>query len=805
VRLSARNLSRTPVFSLGAIVVLALGIGVNSAIFSVNTGMSRIVQRFEDPEELVFLWGAEPGWNRSPVSALDYVEWRDQAAAFQEMGVHKSSVRYLTGSGEPQRLSAVHASVNLLPMLGLHAEVGRLFGLADTGPTASSVAVITHRLWVEHFDGTAEVLGQTVTLSDNPYTIVGILPKTVEFEMLWRDASVFLPLELNTAELTWEDRQYSVIGRLMDDATVQQAQTQLTAIASRLAESQPQTNQEVRAIVEPFESFFYSNDDKLAMALLMAAVVAVLLIASVNLANVLLAKGSARQGEIAIRLAMGASRWRMVRQLLTESLFLSLVGGIAGIYLAQLGVRLLLFSFASQPFLPEEIGLDAALLTFSALVSAAAALAFGLTPALLSTRVSLAESVKETMAGASSSRSRKRFRSWLLVAQLAMTVPLVLTCVIAYLNVTGLERLDMGFSRDGLLTMRVDLPTHRYRDYAQRAAFFSEATEMVKAAPGVESAAVSTSFPIGAGQRSMYAPMIVQGRETLEGSARGPYGFQSVSPEYFTTLGVQMRSGRSFEANDGAADPQVAIVNEAFAAFYWPEEIAVGKQLTPVQDDASRVKAPDPITVVGVVADFGATFHGDPPRPTMYRPQEQAPLTWMLLVARTSADPGMVFPQLRDLIRQLDDAVPISQLRTSEAVVDLWLQESRVIAVALGLLGILALGLATVGLYGMVAYSVAQRTYELGIRMVLGADRFEVRLAVMRSFLMLSGIGLAVGLAISLAMALVMRSQLVLLQVMWVPSVLGIVTLLILVVMLASYVPARRATTIEPALALRYE
>jgi hypothetical protein len=303
----------------------------------------------------------------------------------------------------------------------------------------------------------------------------------------------------------------------------------------------------------------------------------------------------------------------------------------------------------------------------------------------------------------------------------------------------------------------------------------------------------------------MLAPMVVQGRETLEGIARGPYGFQSVSPEYFNTLGVPIRSGRSFTSNDGAADPPVAIVNEAFTEFYWPDESPVGKQLMPVQGDVSDGIPAGPVTVVGVVADFGATFRGDPPGPTLFRPQQQAPLTWMVLVARTSADPGTVFSQLQSTVRQLDEGVPLSELRTGEAIAARWLQESRVIAAALGLLGALALGLATVGLYGMVAYSTAQRTFELGIRMVLGADRRAVRVAVMRSFLVLSGIGVVVGLMISLAIAAVLRSQLVLLKVSWVPSVLGIVALVLLVVILASYLPARRATTIEPALALRCE
>jgi putative ABC transport system permease protein len=805
IRFAVRNLLKNRAFSLGAIAMLALGIGVNTAIYSVNAGMSHIVQRFQDPDELAFLWGVEEGWQSAWISGQDYLEWKASATAFRDMGVYRTSTAYVSGSGEPQRVDAVHASTNLFPMLGLTTEIGRLFGPADVDPSAPDAAVLTYRLWMERFGGDPDVLGQTVTLNDIPHTVIGVLPKTVEFEMLWRGTGVFTPLALNPAELTWEDRRYRVIGRLAVGAGMEMAQVQLSAIAARLADAHPETNSEVRARVEAFEDFFYSNDDKLGMALSMAGVVAVLLIACVNLANILLAKGTARQGEIAVRLAVGASRWRMIRQLLSESFILAFVGGVAGIYLGQIGTRLLITSSPHNPFLLEEAGIDGGLLTFVVLVSVAAALAFGLAPALLSTKVSLAEGVKESLAGASSGRARKRFRSWILVGQIALTVPLVLTCAIAYLNVTALERVDMGFERDGLLTLLIDLPVHRYRNGAQWATFYDEALEAVGTVPRIESVAAGSSFPVGGGQRSLYAPMIVQGRETEEGMARGPYGFQAVSPEYFATLGSSLRSGRYFAVGDGPVDPQVAIVNEAFVRFYWPDEDALGKQLMPVPPESPDEETPEPVTVVGVVADFGARFNGDPPGPTLYRPLGQTPTTSSFLVVRTGAEPAVVFPRIREAIRRLDATVPISHLRTSETIVDEWLQETRVIAAALGLIGVLALIMATVGLYGMVAYSVAQRTYELGIRMVLGADRSAVRLNVMKSFVTLSGVGLAIGFLISLALAAVMRSQLAMLQVSWIPSVLGIVGVLTAVVIMASYLPARRATAIEPAVALRCE
>jgi putative ABC transport system permease protein len=807
LRFSIRALFKHRIFALSAVLMLALGIGVNTAIFSINKGMASIVQRFHEPEELVLLWGVEPGWDRASVSALDYIEWQRQADAFQDMGFYRGTTRYVTGDGEPRKIRVVQASSNLLPMLGLSTEIGRLHGVNDESPSAPAVAVLTYRLWQERYDGQKDVLGRTMLLNDSPHTIIGVLPRKVEFEMLWRGAGVFTPLILDPAELSWEDRYYRVIARLDSDTSVKQAQTQMSAIAARLAEAQPETNTDVRVRVEPFEEFFYSADDRLAVMLLMMAVVAVLLIACVNLANLLLAKGTARQGEMAIRLAVGASRWRIVRQLLTESFLISFLGGLLGIALGLWGMRLLMTSFASNPFQPEEMSLDWALLIFAFAVSAAAALAFGLTPALICSRVSLGEGVKESKTGASSSLSRKRFRSSILVAQLALTVPLVMTCIVAYLNVRALEHVDFGFPREGLLTMQIDLPTHRYPNDVRRSDYYREAVAAVRSIPGVVGAGAAISLPMGAGWMKNYGPLVVQGRETAEGRAQGPRGFKTATPEYFKVFAATLKRGRYFTAEDTAGGPPVAIVNEAFARFYWPDEDPIGKQLTPVETSAGAFAetSRQPITLVGVVKDIGATFYGEPPEAEIYLPHAQFPNASMYLCARVSGDPLKLIPVVQRILQQIDAEVPITGFRSGEMIMDEWLNESRVIAVTLGLLGVLALGLSVIGLYGMVAYSVAQRTFELGVRIVLGADRADIHTTVMRSFLMLSGLGLLIGLVVSAIMGIVMRSQLAMLQVTWIPTMLGIMGLLTAVTVLASYLPARRATAIEPAVALRCE
>jgi putative ABC transport system permease protein len=810
LRFAIKALTRNKIFALGAVAMLALGIGLNTAAYSLHTGMARVVERFQNPDELVFLWGVEEGWGRAPASAGEFFTWRDETSAFRELGAFVHSYRYVSGGGDPVRVRESRTTSNLFPLLGLEAEAGRLFGSADAEPSAPSVAVLSWRFWQERYGGDANVLGQSILLNDMPHTIIGVLRREAEVESLWWGTSVFTPISLNPAIEDWEGRLYRTVARLAEGVSVAHAQTQISAVASRLAEARPETHAQARARVETFEDRFYSSDDRMAMVGMILAVFAILLIACVNLTNLLLAKGASRQGEVAVRLAMGASRGRLVRQLLSESLILALIGGGIGIFLGQWGIDLLLSALPNPPFLREEVGLDPGLLSFSLFVSASAALTFGLTPALLASRVPLSEGVKESKSGASAGRSRKRLRTWILVTQISLTVPLVLTCGVSFLNLRALQNVDLGFSKEGLLTAEVSLPPHLYGEAEQQARFFADAIEAVEAMPGVVHAAAGMSVPIGAGQTSALGPMLVPGRETLDGNARGPRGFQSISPGYFETLGVAMRSGRAFTEDDGPESPHVAVVNEVFARTYWLEGEAVGKRLVPESDPnqlygSLENRITQPVTIVGVVADHGASFYGEPLGARIYLPHQQHPNPTLLLVVRTDGDPLGLVPGVREAVSRVGPGVPIGSLRTGEGMMDSWLQESRAIGAMLGLMGVLALLMAVLGLYGMVAHSVAQRTFELGVRMVLGANRWAIQASVMKSFVFLAGIGMAVGLVFAGVAGLVARSFLVLLQVSYIPMVLGITATLMGVVVVAAFIPAVRATTIPPVVALKCE
>jgi putative ABC transport system permease protein len=811
LRFAARSLARSPVFALGAAVMLALGIGATNAMYSMNAMMAGVVDRFREPDDLVFLWGTEPGRRRVAVSARELEVWRREAGAFEEIGAYQSAVGYLSGGEEPLRTFEVRVSPNLLPMLGLEAELGRLPVDADAESSAEPVAVLTWPMWHERFGGDPHIVGRTLELDDVTHTVVGVLPEEVRFENLWRGAGVFTPLALRQAGSSdsYEDRMYSVMARLGEGVTLAQARAQMEVLATRLAQDDPGARSHLGVTMEPFRDYFYSRDDRLAVGSMILAVLAVLLIACVNMANLLLARGTARQGEVAIRMAVGASRWQIVRRLLVESFALALLGGAAGVVLGMWGIRLLLSSFPTTPFMAEQVSLDIPYVAFTLAVSTGAALAFGLAPALLASRVSLGAGLKESGAAASSARARKRFRSGILVTQIALTVPLVVTCVVAFRHVRALETVDFGIDTDALITARVDLPPHRYPDGAQQSEFYRRLQEAVGGIPGVEVVGAGVDLPIGAGSRTQYGPLVMEGHETDQGIARGVGGFKVVSPNFFRALGVPMVAGRGLSPDDGPADPRVAVVNEALVRRYWPDADPLGRLLFP-DTTGSRYADPGwsagaPITVVGVVRDFGATFYGEPPTPTVYLPHAQAPVPSMLLVATASQDPGALLPALRQTIRRVDPDVPSSLYSTGGGLVDTWLQESRTVAATLGLLGALALGLAVLGLYGMVAYSVARRRFELGVRMVLGADRRSVRFAVMRSFLVLGGLGILGGLAISAATALAVRSQLVMLRTSVASTAGFIAALLVTVVLVASYLPARRATAIEPVRALRCE
>ena len=450
VRHTIRQLARNPGFTAAAVITLALGIGANASIFSLANAMHMISERFERPEELVFLWTSDTNFDTGSNTALDWLDWRDRAQSFEEMGVFASTDRVLTDEGEPETIRVVLASANLLPMLGLEPQLGRFPNASDDTADAERVAVLTDHFWQRKFAGSIDALGRTVELNDVSHTIIGVLPAGLQFDRLWRDAEVFTQLTLDPASLTRERFGYWSIARLRPEVSVEQAQAELDGIAAGLAEAYPETNAERTAHVEPMEEFFFSLEDQLVMGATLIAVTAVLMIACVNLANLMLARATSRGGEFAIRAALGAGRRRIVRQLLTESLLLALLGGGLGLLMSIWVVGLFNSSYELAYFRPNEIGPNPVVLMYTLLIAVGSALVFGLTPGLAASRVSVADALKG--AGASAGRPRTRLRNAIVVGQLALTLPLLLTCAMAARQLVSLESLDFGFDGENLLT-----------------------------------------------------------------------------------------------------------------------------------------------------------------------------------------------------------------------------------------------------------------------------------------------------------------------------------------------------------------
>jgi putative ABC transport system permease protein len=801
LRYGVRMLIKNPGFTAIALITLALGVGVNTAMFSFINAMRIVPQRFAEPDEVVFLWSTRERQdrNRLPVDALDCLDWREQATVFANLALFNQRIRVLTRGGEPERLVTVQATANLVPMLGFDAQIGRVHRVEEDTVGAERVALLSDRFWQRRFDRKVDILGQTITLDDQPFTVIGVLPPQLDFEQLiYRKIDLLTPLPLDPAQLKRGRFHNTAMARLRPGISVEQAQAEMTGIAARLAKAYPDTNEGIGVWIQPLGERLFSAEDRLASLALLAAVGCVLLIACVNLANLLLAKASSRGREFAVRAALGAGRTRIVRQLLTESLLLALLGGALGTLVGVWAVDLFAASQPSLPFRQEELGLHPAVLTYALVLSAVAALVFGLGPALTASKISLHEALKEGEAS-SAGRSRNRLRNTLVTGQLAITLPLIICAGLVIRHIIALKTVDVGFNTNRLLVMQIDLPGHRYESDLARATFFGDATDAIKSTPGVESAASVNLVPLGGARASV--SVVVEGREVEEGARPDYVGYLIVTPGYFTTMEIPLISGRFFSDHDHAKAPRVAIVNQQMATKYWPNDDAVGKRFKTDPD------APDePWTmVIGVVGDVGHSGLYQPLRPELFLPHRQEPRANMVVVARTLGEPMAQAQVLQGQIRRMDPDQPIYGVRTMKDIIHRWLRDDRMAVWCLSGLAVLALGLASVGLYGVVSFSVARRTHEIGIRVALGAEDGDVFRLVLGRSLKLALVGTGVGLLLSIGVGLALQSQLYGVNGID-PGTFAAVSMLLLgVATAAGYLPARRATKVDPMVALRCE
>ncbi|HSE97852.1 MAG TPA: ABC transporter permease [Blastocatellia bacterium] len=800
LRYGARSLVKNPGFTLVAVLALALGIGANTAIFSVVNTLLFSPLKFKDPDRLVMVWEKNFPRNRerNVVSPANFLDWNNQNQVFEHMAAVVDYPVNLTNAGEPEELQAQLVTASFFPTLGVQPVYGRAFLDSEDVPNGERVAIVSHRLWQGRFGADPGLVGKQITLSGRPCTVVGIMGP--DFYFLNNETDIWVPMGLN-AGLNYREvsgRYMRTVARLKPGVTLEQAQAEMTLIASRLEESYREFNAGWGANVFSLQDEIV-GDIRPALLILLGAVFFVLLIACANVANLLLARAAARQKELALRTALGASRGRLIRQLLNESLLLAVIGGVAGLLLAYWAIEALIaFNPGNIPRL-EEVSLDGRVLAFTLGVSFITGLIFGVIPALQASRPDLNESLKEGGRSSAGGAGHRRVRSIFVVSEVALALVLLVGAGLMIKSFAKLQRVDLGYNPENVLTARVLLPGSKYGDNPKRAAFFKQAVERLAAIPGVQAAGAISWLPlIGLGSSTSFW---VDGRPEPPPGERPGTDVRVITPGYFAAMGIPLIKGRILDERDTAEGPRVLVINETMARQFFPGEDPIGKRLIINWD-----RPPLPDEIVGVVGDAKLVSVAGETRPAIYWPHaRQATYSSMTFAVRTTGDPLAIVGSLQSEIRAIDPEQPIADIRPMEEVVATSLSRPRFNMLLLGLFAGVAMILASVGIYGVMAYSVTQRTHEIGIRMALGARGADVMKMIVGQGMVLALAGVGIGLVGAYFITGLMSSLLFGVAATDPITFLSISLLLAVVAFVACYVPARRATKVDPMVALRYE
>ncbi len=804
LRYGVRTLMKSPGFAFVAVLTLALGIGANTAIFSVVNGVLLRALPYYEPERLVMVWADRPilqaqiGLGDFPVAVADFVDWRNQNQVFEQMAALYARFMTLTGGGEPESVVGLRASASLFPLLGARFTVGRAFLPEEDRASTDRVVIISHGLWQQRYGADPKLIGQKITLNDEAYTVVGVtapdfqFPRRGEVPGVARKVDLYLPIAFTPEEMNNRLGNFlRVIARLRPGVSLQQASAEMNAIARRLTELYPVTNTDKGVRLAPLHQQAVGKA-RTALLVLLGAVGFVLLIACANVANLLLARAAGRQKEMAIRAALGASRWRVVRQLLTESLLLAISGGAAGLLLAWWGVDLLLAIAPDNLPRAYDIRLDTRVAGFTLLVSLVTGIVFGLLPALQASKIDLGETLKEGGRDAAG-LLRRRLRGFLVVSEVALAFVLLIGAGLLIRSFARLTEVDPGIDPRGVLTMDIMLPFAKYKD-GRSVAFFQQTLERVRALPGVEAAATVFPLPLSGGNAS--SGFAIEGRPSPT-EQTFIAGFRLISPDFFKTFRVPLIKGRVLAESDGAKAPPVVVVNESLARKYFANEDPLGKHITPL-NDATCV-------IVGVVGDVKHSALDEEAKPEIYRPMAQSQFLFMSLVVRTSGDPMQMVAVVRGQVWAGDKDQPISNIETMERLMAKSVAPRRFNLLLLGVFALIGLALAGMGLYGVMSYTVTQRTREIGVRMAMGAQRGDVLRLVIGEGMKLALIGALLGLGGALALTRLLKTLLFGVSATDPLTFIVIAAVLIIVALLACWIPARRAASMDPLVSLRVE
>jgi putative ABC transport system permease protein len=795
VQYAWRTLRKSPVFAAVAIATLALGIGANTAIFTLVNAVLLRPLPFPEPARLAFVWEETNmfGLRDSVVSLANYADWRAQNHAFQQMGALESGTWRLAGPSEVLQVSGSTVTASLFGTLGVPPAMGRLFREDEDRPGSARVVILSDGLWRRMFGGLPDILGKPILLNDEKYEVVGVMPPGFRFPD--SDNDLWTPIGTAYGLGEWSNRgrhNFMVAARLAPGVSLERANLEIRAIAARLQQQYPATNAKVGAFVAPMREHFVA-DARSPLWVLLAAVGFVLLIGCANIANLLLARATNRKREIAIRIAVGAGRADVLRQLLTESLLLALAGGAFGLLLAFWGTPLLQRLVPSGIAALAAVSVDARVLGFALAISMATGLIFGLAPALQSLQVDLHQTLKQ--GGRSATRGRQRLEHSLVIVEVALTFVLAIAAGLMIQTFTRLRGTDPGFRTNDILSVRLAY-NKRFRAAEQRAAFYDEVLRRVTALPGVVSAGFSNGVPVAF--KGWVDGFTIEGQPALAGERITNANYRVVTPDYLRTLGIPLRAGRTLDTHDTADAPQVVLIDEAMRRKFWPNENPLGKRI--------RFGSGEPwVTVVGVLADIRQAGLDTPPKAELYLSalQQRTFANW--LAVRTQGDPAGMAAAVRHAIRAVDPGTPIVDVSTMEEILDRETFQHKVQMILLTGFAGLAMLLASLGIYGVLAYLVSRRTQEIGIRIAIGAAPSAVVRMVLGQALRLSAIGIVAGLVLALGVTRVFSKLLFGVSPTDPATFASVAVLLLAVASAASYLPTRKAMRIDPIAALRDE
>jgi putative ABC transport system permease protein len=796
LRYGLRTLRKNPGFTAVAVLTLALGVGANSAIFSVVNAVVLRPLPYREPDRLVTVWesSARSELSRIIVSPANYLDWREQSRAFEELGAYTEDFSNISEDASyPERVSAARATPSLFQTLGAAAIHGRSFLPEEGRPGGERVVLLGYGLWQRRFGGDPLVVGRSIKVNGGDTTVVGVLPR--DFIISPKRYDLYTPLSFNDQQSVNRRARYlTVIARLRPGVTVEQSRSEMKALGGRLAEQYPDENAGRSATVFPLDRSITGGSSRTALLILLGAVSFTLLIACVNVANLLLGRAAARRREMAVRAALGAGRLRLARQLLTESVMLSLAGGLLGLFFAKWGLGLLVsLSPADIPRI-DQAGLDPLVLGFTLLISTLTGLAFGLVPALQASKVDLSDGLKE---GAKSTAGTRQslIRSALVVTEVALSLVLIVGAGLLAKSFIRLSEVELGFDPDNVIAADITLPYGSYDSPARRAEFFRRLVTRVEGLPGVSSVAVSQSVPLSGEEHG--TQFTVGGRKSAPDGVKFGAMRHRVSAQYLNVMGIRLLKGRGLTEHDTASAPGVVLINEALARRCFLGEDPIGKQI--ILDEAR------PREIVGVVADLRYVSPDKEPFPEIYLSYLDDPYHHMSLTVRASGDPTTLVDGIRAELSAADKTVPLANVKTMEQYVADSLGRQRFSALLLMVFAGAAMALAAMGVYGVISSSVTQRTREIGIRVALGARPADVLRLVVGRGVALVGAGIVLGLAGALALTRLMSSLLYGVSATDPATFFGITLLLTAVALLACYIPARRATKVDPMIALRYE